>query len=172
MATRMIKIVSVLLILAIVGGALAGWLDGGEALLNFEAGFWSASLVLGASTFGYWQMVVDSGVSVPHHDLPDIVEQIDDRYGLWEERPDVAPQDVKTVIREEKARLKKSRRSFREILKTTRPALSLYRLAAYAVLAAGVVSLISNKQFQPVFYLLGAGLAPFSTVVLLWFDRR
>ncbi|BDY13965.1 hypothetical protein [Hydrogenimonas cancrithermarum] len=168
----MIRIVSVLLMLAVVGGALTEWLEGGGALLNFEAGFWSASLVLAASTFGYWQMVADSGVSVPHHDLPDIVEQIDDRYGLWEEEPDRVPHDVKTLMQEEKARLKRSRRSFREFLKTTKPALSLYRLAAYAVLAAGVVSLISNELFQPLFYLLGAALAPFATAVLLWADRR
>ncbi|RUM46070.1 MAG: hypothetical protein DSY46_00990 [Hydrogenimonas sp.] len=164
----MIKILSTLLLLALFGGLFAWWQEGIEALINFEVGFFSGTLVLAASTFGYWQMVSGSSESSPHHDLPDIVDQIDDRYGLWEEYQKTPTQDVKAILQEEKQRLKKQRRSFKEFLKTTKPALSIYRIVAYGILVTGVLTLISYEIFAPVTYLIGAGLAPLATAVVLW----
>jgi len=166
----MIKIVSTLLFLALFGALFTWWWEGFEALLNFEVGFLSGALVLAASTFGYWQMVSGSSESSPHHDLPDIVDQMDDRYGLWEEDQETPTQDVKAILQEEKQRLKKQRRSFKEFLKTTKPALSIYRLSAYGILVAGVLALISYEIFAPVTYLIGAGLAPLATAVILWIN--
>jgi len=164
----MIKILSTLLLLALFGGLFAWWQEDIEALINFEVGFFSGALVLAASTFGYWQMVSGSSKSSPHHDLPDIVDQIDDRYGLWEEDQETPTQDVKAILQEEKQRLKKQRRSFKEFLKTTKPALSIYRIVAYGILVTGILTLISYEIFAPVTYLIGAGLAPLATAVVLW----
>ncbi len=165
------SLVALLLLLAVLGGAAIYLLDGYEALLNFETGFFSGALVLAASAFGYWQMVAGSGESAPHHDLPDIVEQIDDRYGLWEEGESEPAEDVKTLLAEEKARLKQGRRDLKTFLKTTKPALSLYRLGAYLVLVAGVFWLIRSETFAPVAYLVGAGLAPLGVAAALYFRR-
>jgi len=164
----MIKILSTLLVLALLGGLFAWWQDSIEALINFEVGFFSGALVLATSTFGYWQMVSGSSETTPHHDLPDMVEEIDDRYGLWEEDNENSTKDVKAILQEEKQRLKKQRRSFKEFLKTTKPALSIYRIVAYGILVSGVLTLISYEIFAPITYLIGAGLAPLTTAVVLW----
>jgi len=166
--TTMIKILSTLLVLALLGGLFAWWQDSIEALINFEVGFFSGALVLATSTFGYWQMVSGSSETTPHHDLPDMVEEIDDRYGLWEEDNENSTKDVKAILQEEKQRLKKQRRSFKEFLKTTKPALSIYRIVAYGILVSGVLTLISYEIFAPITYLIGAGLAPLTTAVVLW----
>ncbi len=162
---------AVLILLALLGGA-AAWIYGGAlSLFNFETGYVSGAFVIAASAFGYWQMVAESGESVPHHGLPDIVDQIDDRYGLWEEEDIETGDDVKTVLREEKARRKESRRDFKTFLKTTKPALSLYRVAAYIILVAGVYYLIRSGVFEPVLYLMGVGLAPLATAAVLYVNR-
>ncbi|WP_456450584.1 hypothetical protein [Hydrogenimonas sp.] len=165
------SVVLSLLSLAVLGGAAVYFTQGFDGFLNFETGFMSGALVLAASAFGYWQMVSGSEESTPHHELPDIVEQIDDRYGLWEEDPAAAPQDVKALLAEEKARLKKSRRGLKGFLRTAKPALSLYRLGAYLALVAGVFWLIRTDLFEPVAYLVGAGLAPLGAAATLYFKR-
>jgi hypothetical protein len=141
--------------------------------VNGLTGFFSASLVLAAYAFGYWQMVAGARESVPHHELPDIVDRIDDRYGLWEEERDHASAaDIKTVLAEEKARLKKSRRGIKEFFRSAKPAISLYRLAAYGVLVGGVYILIRAERFDALCYLIGAGAAPMVTAVVLYAGKR
>ena len=166
------SVVLALLFSSLAGGAAAWSLGNAAALLNFETGFFSAALVLGASALGYWQMVAGSAESAPHHTLPDIVESIDDRYGLWEkEEPSVENEDVKTVLAREKARLKRSRKGLKGFLRSAKPAISLYRLGAYAVLVAGVFWLIRADLFEPVAYLAGSGMAPMATALVLYLER-
>lgn len=173
MTTKIRNVTAVLSLLAVLGGA-ALWFMGGEgALVNFETGFFSAVLVLAASGFGYWQMVQGSAESTPHHDLPDETERIEDRFGLWEEDlSETEPEDVSRLLKEERKRSKKGRRDFKTFLKTTKPALSLYRFGAYAVLVYAVFRLISAEAFEPVYYLIGAGAAPLGTAVTLWLMNR
>jgi hypothetical protein len=166
------SVVLALLFSSLAGGAAAWSLGDAAALLKFETGFFSAALVLGASALGYWQMVAESAESAPHHTLPDIVESIDDRYGLWEEEvPSDEKEDVKTVLAREKARLKRSKRGLKSFLRSAKPAISLYRLGAYAVLVAGVFWLIRADLFEPVAYLAGAGLAPLVSALTLYLGR-
>jgi hypothetical protein len=165
------SVASALLFLALAGGAAAWYVGGASTLGNFVTGFFSAALVLAASAFGYWQMVEGSAESAPHHDLPDIVESIDDRYGLWEEERAEEPEDVKAVLARERARLKRGKRGVKGFLRSAKPALSLYRLGAYLVLVAGVFGLIRSDIFEPVAYLAGAGLAPLGTAAALYFRR-
>ncbi len=173
MTTTIRNVAAVLSVLALFGGAAVWFMAGKGALVNFETGFFSAALVLGASGFGYWQMVQGSGQSRPHHDLPDETERIDDRFGLWEEDlPESGPEDAKQLFKEERDRIKKGRRDFKTFLRTTKPALSLYRFGAYAVLVYAVFRLISAEAFDPIFYLLGAGAAPLGTAAVLWFMNR
>ncbi|WP_456383250.1 hypothetical protein [Hydrogenimonas sp.] len=167
------KVVSALFLAAAVG-SLAVYSTGGvDSLLNFTAGFFSAAVVLAASSFGYWQMVSGAETSTPHHDLPDLVEGIDDRYGLWEEEDKTEnPKEIGEIMAEEKRRLKKSRRGFKGFLKTAKPAISLYRLGAYLLLVAGVYALIRGDMFDPLLYLAGAGLAPLVVAGTLYFGER
>ncbi|WP_457598620.1 hypothetical protein [Hydrogenimonas sp.] len=172
MTTKIRNLSAVLLCVALLGGATVWGLLGSASLINFETGFFSAILVLAATTFGYWQMVQGSAESPSHHDLPCETERIDDRFGLWEESGEEEIADAVELFREEKRRARKGRRDFKTFLKTTKPALSLYRLGAYAVLVYAVFELISRGIFEPVPYLLGAGAAPAAAAVTLWVGNR
>jgi len=169
--TKIRSLAALLAAAALFGGAAVWYLSGVDSLLNYETGFFSALLVLGASGFGYWQMVQGSAESSLHHDLPDETERIDDRFGLWEESP---PQetDAAKILKEERARLKGERRDLKSFLKSAKPAISLYRVAAYAVLLYGAYRLIGAGIFDPVSYLLGAGAAPLCTAAALWGMNR
>ncbi len=169
--TKIRNLAALLAAAALFGGAAVWYLLGIDSLINYEAGFFSALLVLGASSFGYWQMVQGSASTAPHHDLPDDTERIDDRFGLWEED---LPQEVDAakLFKEERAKVKKNRPDFKTFLKTAKPALSLYRFGAYAVLVYAVYKLISADIFDPLLYLLGAGAAPLITAAALWQMNR
>ncbi len=171
MTTKIRNLAALLAAAALFGGVAVWYLLGFDPLINYEVGFFSALLVLGASGFGYWQMVQGSAGSSPHHDLQDETERIDDRFGLWEED---LPQeeDAAKLLKEERARFKKKRRDLKSFLKTAKPALSLYRLGAYAVLLYAVYKLISAGVFDPISYLIGAGAAPLGMAVALWVMNR
>ena len=160
-----------LLLFALLGGGAAYALAGENATLNFLIAYVGAAFVVAASGFGYWQMVAGSETSAPHHDLPDIVESLDDRFGLWEEESE-PPSDAAEALKREKAGLKESKPSWRRRLRTARPALSVYRLVAYALLLAGLLWLIRNDRFEAVAYLAGAGAAPMLIAVTLYVANR
>ncbi len=172
MTTKKIRNLTALLAAAaIAGGAAAWYIFGSVALLNYETGFFSALLVVAASAFGYRQMVQGSAESSPHHELQDETERIDDRFGLWEE--DLPQeQDAAKVLKEERSRLKEKRPGLKSLLKSAKPALSLYRLGAYAVLLYAVYRLVSAGVFDPIPYLAGAGAAPLITAAALWRMNR
>ncbi|WP_353662750.1 hypothetical protein [Hydrogenimonas sp. SS33] len=166
------NLLPVLLLAAVLGGAAAYLFFGFGTFLNFIVAYLCAAIVVGASGFGYWQMVAASGSHRLHHDLPDIVETIDDRYGLWEEDAPTVKDDVKEVLNEERARQKEKRPSFSQRLKNAKPALSLYRLAAYGVLLFGLFWLIRGGRFEPVAYLVGAAAAPLAIAATLYSMMR
>ncbi len=176
---RMRKPVIFLFILAVVGAVGAFYAGGDVAAINFETGFWSALLVVGASMLGYWQMVSGSDGSKNAYETQDAVDSVDDRYGLWEESDlaetvkaaDDRDTNVSALMKEERAKLKKSRRSFGSILKSAKPAISIYRLAAYIVLILGVIWLMEEGLFDPVFYFFGAGSSPLALALWLYLTR-
>ncbi len=171
MTTKIRNLLVLLAAVAIAGGAAVWYLFGGVAILNYEAGFFSALLVVAASAFGYRQMVQGSAESSPHHEPQDETERIDDRFGLWEEELP-QEQDASKVLKEERVRLKEKRPGLRELLKSAKPAVSIYRLCAYAVLLFAVYRLISAGVFDPIPYLAGAGAAPLVIAAALWRMNR
>ncbi|BBG65988.1 probable integral membrane protein Cj0851c [Hydrogenimonas sp.] len=173
MRTKIRAVAAALALIALAGGAVTFTMFGESSFTNFETGLFSAALVLAASSFGYWQMVQGSAQSRPHHDLQDETDRIDDRFGLWEEDlPEEVTEDAASLFKDEKRKLKKRGVDFKTFLKTARPALSLYRFGAYAVLVYAVFTLISSDIFEPVSYLFGAGAAPLTAAAVLWFMNR
>lgn len=165
------RMVTALIAVALFGAALSLYFLTDISAINFLAGYFSALLVFSAAALGYWQMVQGSAQTVPHHDLPDEMERIDDRFGLWEESSEEI-EDASKLLKEEKNRLKQQKRGFKEFLKTTKPALSIYRVVAYAILVYAVYRLISAQIFEPVIYLVGVAVAAFAVVTLLWLRNR
>jgi len=169
--TMMIRnIVILAFFVLIILAASAWWLGGQMTMLNVTAGFISAMLVVAASSLGYYRLVQGSDEATPHHDLPDITEQIDDKYGLWDEESEVS-NDPKELLKEEKLRLKRSKRGLKSIIKTSKPAISIYRLVAYVILVATVFKLISADVFDAVAFLSGSTAAPLLVAGYLYFKR-
>jgi len=156
----MIRNIAILVFVVLVILAASAWSIGGQiTMLNTVAGFVSAMLVVAASAFGYYRLVDGAGEVAANHNLPDITEQIDDKYGLWDEDSEV-PDDPKELLKEEKTRLKHSKRGLKSIVKTSKPAISIYRLIAYVILIVTVYKLISADIFDAVAFLLGSTVAP------------
>ena len=167
MTTTMIKLSAIWILVGLAGTGLFYGAMSQIAAVNFIAGYLCGSIVLAASAFGYWQLVSHAGESSAHHDLPDAVERIDDRFGLWDEAEE-SIEDAAEALKREKARMKERRRGLKEIFRTASPALSLYRLGAYALLIFVVYRLIRDDLFSPVPFLVGAGAGPMTAALYLF----
>jgi len=167
----MIRNIVILAFVVLVILTISAWFIGGQiTMLNAVAGFVSAMLVVAASAFGYYRLVDGAGEVTTNHNLPDITEQIDDKYGLWDEDSDVID-NPKELLQAEKLRLKRSKRGLKSIIKTSKPAISIYRLIAYAVLIATVYKLISKDCFNAVAFLSGTTAAPLLVAGYLYYKR-
>ncbi|MCF6206051.1 MAG: hypothetical protein L3J47_04040 [Sulfurovum sp.] len=167
MTTTNRKILQALLItdglLIFVSAAFFGM----ETLLNTQIGFLSAALVMLASMKSYKRMV-DARVE---HEIvtmdidKDVIDKLEDPHDLYSEEVKEEPvEDVRAAIKEEKARMKASKRSLFEILKDTKAALSVYRIGAYLLLVLGFLYLNRHGMLQLTAYLLSLGLPPLLVV--------
>ncbi len=159
------RVLGMLLLMDVPVVAAAAWM-GGDWLANTQIAYVTSVLVMGASMFSYARMVrhrLASG-AIPDVDDREMIDQIDDPHGLYEEEVPVeseAPataEMIKTAIQEEKARRKEHRRSLGATLQDSRAAMSLYRLGAYGVLIFGFFYLRGHHSFHPVPYLVGLSL--------------
>ena len=117
-----------------------------KVFYNTQVGFLSATLIMFASMASYRRMVA---ARVKHEiitvdDSKDTIDKIEDPYDLYSEDVVENEEDEHTlseVVKEEKRKLKASKRSLFQTLKDTKAALSFYRLGAYAVLILGFMYL-------------------------------
>jgi hypothetical protein len=119
-----------------------------KVLWNTQVGFISASLVMFASMRSYRRMVdarVEHGI-ITIDDSKDVIDKLEDPFDLYSEEVmvDEEEKDLKEVVKEERQKLKASRRSLGETLKDTKAALSIYRVSAYIILILGFLYL--NRQ--------------------------
>ena len=162
----LIRIVGLLGLLLAAGAGGFWGAEGSAAALNYTVGFLGALAIVGASFFGYWQMVSGAEATPPlcGSDDGDPMRRIEDRFELWEDEAEVSPpsasESPQEVLARERARLKVQRLPWRERIRHARPALSLYRLGAYGVMAFSLVWLIDSGRFEPLAYFLGAGVPP------------
>ena len=153
-----------LLIISIVfGGKL--W------IYNTQIGFISATLIMVASMISYRRMVntrVEHGI-VTLDDSKDVIDKLEDPYDLYSEEivEEKTEEDLVEVVKEERKKLKQNRRSLGQTLKDTKAALSLYRLAAYAVLILGFMYLNRHELLHIPSYLLALSLPPMIIVIML-----
>ncbi len=130
--------------------------------INSQIGFISSSLVIFASIFSYKNMIKGrlKDEVVVAEDNRDTIEKIEDPYSIYV--------NDKNIIREEKKRLKEARRSFLEVLKDSKPALSIYRLGAYGVLILGFFYLNGNNLLDIVSYLFSLSIPPIIIIFSLF----
>ena len=172
MKSTSIKILKVLLFVDLLL-LLASLSFGGKVwAYNTQVGFISATLIMIASVISYRRMVntrVDHGI-IPIDDSDrDVIDRIEDPYDLYSEEVQESEeeQDLVAAVKEEKQRAKENRRSFKQTLKDTKAALSLYRLGAYAVLILGFMYLNRQGLLHIPSYLVALSLPPMIIVIIL-----
>ena len=167
---RLILILGVADLLLAVVAFVAG---GVPALASSQVGFFSSLLVVAASFGSYRRMVrqrLAVGMAAP--ETRDSIDRMEDPYGLYDdEEPgngegEETAENFREIVREEKARLKKSRRSPARVARDAVPAFSPWRLGAYALLVLGFFFLRGKSWLLLAAYLPALALP---IVVTVWF---
>jgi len=168
------KIVSALLIADGILLIIAGLFFDETVLLNTQIGFLSSALVMLGSMKSYRRMVdarVENEIITTDIDK-DVIDRLEDPHDLYSEEIKEEPvEDIRSAIKEEKARLKANRRSLFEVLRDTKAALSLYRIGAYILLILGFMYLNRHSMLQLFPYLISLGLPPLILAGVLVFDK-
>ena len=119
--------------------------------INAQVAFLSAFLILLGSIYSYKKVVTQKLEAGFIADDRDELDKIDDPYDLYDDEEKTASEDLKTVIQEERAKLKKNG------MKNAKVALgataSLYRLVPYIVLVFGFIALKNNDILTIKIYL-------------------
>ncbi len=178
MTSTNLKILKTLLVVDILLIAVSFIFFDMKVLYNTQIGFISATLVMIASMISYRRMV---NTRVEHNiitvdDSKDVIDQLEDPYDLYSEEvlEDVIEEEEKDlveVVKEERKKLKDSR-SLYQTLKDTKAALSIYRLAAYAVLILGFLYLNRQGLLYIPAYIIALGIPPVIIVTLLLKEKE
>jgi len=150
-----------------------------SVLFSAQTGYWSAVLVVLASFESYRRMVrsrLEAGAVPDTGADRDVIDKLEDPFDLYAEDEEEKPGEEKSLretIREEKARMKKNRRSPLATARDAVPAFSLWRLGAYGVLVLGFFFLRDQKLLHLGAYLPSLGLPIVLTVwYLMGTERR
>jgi len=166
-----LKILKVLIAVDIIL-LIASVVFGGKVwAFNTQVGFISATLIMIASVISYRRMVdarVELGI-IPLDDSKDVIDKLEDPYDLYSEDiiEEEKEEDLATVVKEERQKLKENKRSLGQTLKDTKAALSFYRLGAYAILVLGFMYLNRQGLLHIPSYLLALSLPPMIIVIML-----
>ena len=128
--------------------------------LNFQIAFLSAVLILLGSIYSYKRLVDRRVASEDRPDDTDLIDKIDDPFDLYSEEitsemtvdEDV---DLKTVVKEEKARLKSQKNTIKNTAKSTPALISIFRVVPYLFLVLGFIGLNNNKILELLPFLSG-----------------
>ena len=120
---------------------------------SFIVALFSSMLIVLGSLYAYRNMIQSRVGDVDVSDTKDAIDMMDDPYDLYEEEREQEITDIKTMIKEEKARQKGN------VLKnTTQNAsamVSVYRLIPYAFLIIGFIALKNSNSLLILPYLIG-----------------
>jgi len=159
-----------LIIADVILAFYAFFIGKGEWLVNSQIAFVSSMLIVFASMLSYRSMVHGRlNVGAIPDDERDTLDKLEDPYDLYDEKVEITKEErtLVEIVKEERANLKKSRRSFWETTKDSKASLSFYRLAAYGVLILGFLYLNSNKLLDITPYLISLGIPPIIIVIVL-----
>jgi len=129
-----------------------------HTFINFETAFFTSMIVMLGSMYSYRKLVMKRVASDERPYQDDLIDKIDDPYDLYgeeEETINLDDVDIKSVIQEEKKKLKT------QTIKNTAsgaPAMvSLFRIGPYAVMVLGFIALNNNHILMLWPYMLGLG---------------
>lgn len=138
-------------------------------LLNFELAFVSSLFIILGSFSGYKRMVqnrLHSGEGMND----EMLAKIEDPYELYDEesleKTEEVEEDLSTVIKEEKKRLKENRQTLKKTVKSTPGIFSPWRFLPYIVLVLSFIALNNNHILDIPAFLIGLGAGIISAVFI------
>lgn len=150
----MTKIKKTLFILLLLQGVIALLLFISKAFFaSFEVALLSGALITMGSLYSYRNMIRARTADADIEDNKDVIDMMDDPYDLYEEERADEIEDIKVMIKEEKARQKQH--LVENTVKNGAAWISLYRLLPYAFLVLGFLGLQNNHVLQLLPYLVG-----------------
>jgi hypothetical protein len=143
----------------------------GEAdwLINTQMAFLPSALVMLGSMLSYKSMVQGRlNVGAIPDDEQDTLGKLEDPYELYDEPLNRDKEkSLVEVVKEERANLKKSKRSIWQTTKDSKASFSFYRLGAYILLIFGFFYLNNNKLLDIPIYLLSLSIPSIVIVTIL-----
>lgn len=123
---------------------------------SFEVAVLSGTVIIMGSLYAYQNMIRTRTLGVEIEDNKDIIDMMDDPYDLYEEERQDEVQDIKELIKEEKAKQKQN--IIENTTKNGAAWVSVYRLLPYAFLVLGFLGLQNNHSLELLPYLTGLGV--------------
>ena len=136
--------------------AIAVYVWKGQAwLINSQVAYLSTSFIMLASIKSYKNMVAKAlKAGAVTDDGRDTLDKLEDPYDLYDEvKENNEEKTLQEVVKEERANLKKNRRTIWETTKDAKASFSFYRLTAYAFLVLGFFYLNGNHILELIPYL-------------------
>jgi len=124
--------------------------------VSFEVALLSGALITMGSLYAYRNMIRTRTLDVEIDDSKDVIDMMDDPYDLYEEERQNEVEDIKELIKEEKAKQKQN--IIENTTKNGSAWVSVYRLLPYAFLVLGFLGLQNNQMLQLLPYMTGLGV--------------
>ena len=154
------KILTVLIVVDILLLTIAIIFFDIKVLYSTQIGFITSTMVMIASIISYRRMVnarVKEKI-ITMDDKRDTIDKLEDPYDLYSEDDVDEEKDLSQMVKEEKKKLKKNRRSLYQTLRDTKAALSIYRLSSYALLIIGFLYLNRQQLLDIPAYIIALGI--------------
>lgn len=167
MMRKMIKLVSRLILVQLLFSVILLVQGYWYWLLNFELAFVSSVFVILGSFSGYKRMIqnrIESGEGMND----EMLEKLEDPYELYDEGISDATdsEDLATVVKEERKRLKDNKQTFKKTVKSTPGIFSVWRFFPYIVLVLSFIGLNNNHILDIPAFLIGLGAGIVSAVLI------
>jgi len=153
---RIMVIQSIKIFISLELIALLSWLYSFELYINIQVAFVSSFFIILGSSFAH-KRVIDQKIEAHEVDPTqrELLERIEDPHELYEEieeKPlDPQEQDFKTIIKEEKAKIKTF--DLKSAGLGAKATLSFFRLIPYLLLILGFIALQNSALLNLLFYL-------------------
>lgn len=163
------KVLFTLLVVDLLLALVLYMLKGQVWLINSQIAFFSSSLIMLASMKSYKNMVSNAlAAGAVTDDGRDTLDKLEDPYDLYDEQEVIDEEKtLEEVVKEERANLKKGRRSIWQTTKDAKASFSFYRLGSYALLVLGFFYLNGNHILELIPYLFSLAIPLFVVVFTL-----
>ena len=161
MRTRVLRTIKLFALSELAVFAL--WFYSFEFFLNFQVAFLASVIIMLGSLYSYKRLVDRRVASEDRPDDTDLVDKLDDPFDLYSEEIKSEALvdeevDLKTVVKEERARLKSQKNTMKNTAKSAPALVSIFRVVPYLFLVLGFIALKNNNLLSLPPFLIGLGV--------------